>query len=262
MHPSDASPRHAVGSAWGDHFSTQADSYGRYRPVYPEDLYDWLAAQSPRRELAWDCGTGSGQVARGLAGRFSRVVATDASLRQLAHARAAAGVHFVAGRSDLAPLRSGAVDMVGMGAAIHWFAGEPFFAEVRRIVRLGGLVAAWTYWLMDAGAAVTPVIRAFRRDVVFDYWPPGREHVESEYRTLPFPFDEIEAPRFEARARWTAEELVGYIGTWSSVQRYRAQNGEDPLPALAQEILDAWGTDSTREIRWPLHLRVGFVRSR
>lgn len=246
--------------AWGDHFSIQADRYRRYRPVCPDELYEWLAAQSPARRRAWDCGTGSGQVARGLASHFSQVVATDASLGQLAHAEGGDGIHFVAGRSDVAPLRAGTVDAVGMGAAIHWFAGEAFFAEVRRVARPGGLVAAWTYWLMDAGEAVTPVVRAFRRDVVFDYWPPGREHVESEYRSLPFPFDEIDAPQFIARARWTAQQLVGYVGTWSAVQRYRQQNGEDPIPALTADVEASWGADRVREVRWPLHMRVGFVR--
>lgn len=248
------------GRDWGDHFSIQADRYSLFRPTYPDELYEWLAAKSPRRSLAWDCGTGSGQVARGLANLFDYVVATDASRSQLRHAIGGPRIGFVAGRSDVAPLRSGAVDLVGMGAALHWFVGDDFYAEVRRVARPGALVAAWTYWLMDAGDEVTPVIRRFRRDVVYDWWPPGREHVESEYRTMPFPFDEIAAPAFVARAEWSAEQLLGYVGTWSSVQRLRAATGEDPLPALAAELRAAWGSTEVRQIRWPLHMRVGFVR--
>lgn len=245
---------------WSDHFSIQADRYSLFRPLYPDELYAWLTGQANGHGVAWDCGTGSGQVARGLAGRFERVIAMDASLRQLAHAEVGAGVDLVAGRSDVAPLRAGVVDLIGMGAAIHWFVGDAFYQEVRRVARPGALIAAWTYWLMDAGDDVTPVVQRFRRDVAFDWWPEGREWVENEYRTLPFPFDEIAAPQFVARAAWTVEHVAGYISTWSAVQRYRAATGQDPIPELRAQLEEAWGPDPVREIRWPLHMRVGFVQ--
>lgn len=43
-----------------DHFSARASDYARYRPRYPEALFEFLAALAPARETAWDCGTGSG----------------------------------------------------------------------------------------------------------------------------------------------------------------------------------------------------------
>src|SRR5262245_24665202 len=69
-----------------DHFSGCAGSYAATRPGYPDDLLDWVAALPAARRLAWDCATGSGQAALGLAERFDRVVATDASASQLANA--------------------------------------------------------------------------------------------------------------------------------------------------------------------------------
>ena len=69
-----------------DLFGDRAEEYARTRPAYPEELFDLLARRVARRELAWDCGAGSGQTSRSLALRFARVAATDSSLRQLSHA--------------------------------------------------------------------------------------------------------------------------------------------------------------------------------
>src|SRR5262245_31581743 len=71
-----------------DRFGDRADEYARYRPTYPDGLFDHLERLVRARELAWDCGAGSGQTARSLARRFARVLATDTSLRQLTRAGA------------------------------------------------------------------------------------------------------------------------------------------------------------------------------
>ena len=67
-----------------DHFSGHADLYRRYRPVWPAEVFTWLASLVTRRERAWDVGTGNGQAAHGLAAHFAEVVASDASASQIA----------------------------------------------------------------------------------------------------------------------------------------------------------------------------------
>ena len=71
---------------FADHFSRGAAAYAEFRPRYPRALFVWLAASAPGRSLAWDCATGTGQAAIGLADDFARVVATDASAAQVASA--------------------------------------------------------------------------------------------------------------------------------------------------------------------------------
>src|SRR5918996_6482558 len=66
-----------------DHFSTQSAQYAQYRPKYPDEIYTYLASIAPARSLAWDCGTGNGQAAIGLAQHFDKVHATDASAEQI-----------------------------------------------------------------------------------------------------------------------------------------------------------------------------------
>ncbi|HYG65995.1 MAG TPA: SAM-dependent methyltransferase, partial [Thermoanaerobaculia bacterium] len=60
-----------------DHFSGHAADYASFRPGYPAVLFERVAALPRHRRLAWDCGTGSGQAAVGLAEHFERVIATD-----------------------------------------------------------------------------------------------------------------------------------------------------------------------------------------
>ena len=69
-----------------DHFSGHSEQYAQHRPRYPDEVYAYLASIAPGHSLAWDCGTGSGQAAIGLAKHFDHVYASDASTEQVSHA--------------------------------------------------------------------------------------------------------------------------------------------------------------------------------
>src|SRR5437660_283799 len=63
--------------------SPLAAAYAEFRPTYPDELLDYIAGLCARRESAWDCACGSGQATLALAERFDRVIATDASAKQI-----------------------------------------------------------------------------------------------------------------------------------------------------------------------------------
>ena len=249
--------RNAAG--FRDHFSSAASAYARFRPRYPDALFDWLRAQVPSHDRAWDCGTGSGQAATALADSFTLVVATDASVAQLARADAHPRVRYVACTAEHAPLRTGAVSLVTVAQALHWFDTGRFFAEARRTLVRGGVIAAWTYGnptVADDAACDQALARCL--DAVAAYWPPERDLVLAEYRTIPFPFDELTAPTLVLEQRWTLDELTGYVGTWSAVLRYRQSIGDDPTERLRAELSEVWGDASLpRLVRWPLAVRAG-----
>lgn len=242
-----------------DHFSVAAHEYERCRPGYPAALIDFIAEAAPARESAWDCATGTGQAAVALAARFARVVATDASVAQIAHAVAHPRVRYAVAPAEACGLADGCVDLVTVAQAMHWLDLERFYAEVRRVARPGAVVAAWTYSLADADPAVDPLVDAFY-DAMAPWWPPERAHVEDGYRSLPFPFEPIAAPAFEIREAWPLERLLGYFSTWSSVNRCRNATGQDPVTALGRRLAAIWGDpDAPRPVRWPLHVRIGRV---
>lgn len=244
-----------------DHFSGHADAYASFRPTYPPALFDALAAAAPGRALAWDVATGSGQAALLLADRFERVHASDASKEQIEHATAHPRVEYRVEPAERSSLADGSVDLVTIAQALHWFDLARFWAEVDRVTRPGAVVATWSYALMHVEApGADAVIEHLYRDVVGSYWPPERRHVENGNRDLPFPFEPIELGSFEMRAAWTLDELVGYLGTWSSVARYRKATGLDPLTDVRTALASAWGTPDARHgVTWPLSLRAGRV---
>lgn len=247
-----------MSAAFKDHFSRQAPDYARYRPNYPAGLFAWLAGIAPSRGTAWDCGTGSGQAAVGLAEHFERVLATDPSRKQLEHAEPHPRVDYRVASAEVSLLDTASIDLVTVAQAIHWFDLEKFYAEARRVLKPRGVIAAWTYTLLDVEAGIDELLTDFYRNVVGPFWPPERRMVDDRYRSLPFPFEPIEPPAFEIRTEWSRDDLLGYLGTWSATQAYMKAKGVDPLVEFSRRLAVLWPTpDMKKLLRWPLHLRVG-----
>lgn len=245
-----------------DHFSTRSADYAKYRPAYPPALFDWLATVTPACDIAWDVGTGSGQAALGLARYFKRVIATDAAEAQVRNAAPHERVSYRVMPAERTNLANGSVDLVTVAQAVHWFDFDRFYDEVRRVLKPGGVIAVWTY----GGNRVTPevdaVVRRYYTEIVGPYWPPERQLVDSQYRTIPFPFDEIETPRFRMQQYWRLGDLFGYLGTWSATRRYAQVCGENPLELIREPLASAWGTQDVRTIEWAFHVRAGRIGSR
>lgn len=247
-------------SDWQDHFSDRASGYASYRPSYPDALFDWLAGIAQSRRLAWDCATGSGQAAGGLASRFERVVATDASPDQLGNARPFPNVEYRVARAESSGLAAQSVDLVTVAQALHWFDHPSFFAEVARVVRPSGVVAVWMYNLMVVNPQFDEALSRFYSDTVGPYWPGDRVYVDQGYATVEIPFREITPPRFEMDAEWSLDHLLGYLRTWSAVARYSKDQGRDPVALVAPELAGHWGPPQTlKRVRWPIVLRAAIV---
>jgi len=245
-----------------DHFSEISAAYAAHRPSYPAALVDFLARLAPARRLAWDAGCGSGQLSVLLAGAFERVVATDASPEQIGRAASHTRVEYRCARAEESGLPESVADLETAAQAVHWFDLPSYYAEVRRVVRPGGIVALISYGVVTVGADVDAVIQPFYRSVLASYWPPERRHVDDGYRSLSFPFEEIDAPALEIRLDWRLPDLVGYVGTWSAVWALEQAEGPGPLATFRRALEAAWGrgpATTVRTVRWPLVLRVGRV---
>lgn len=243
-----------------DHFSRTAAQYASCRPNYPPVLFDYLASLCPAHNLAWDVGTGNGQAALALAERFEIVVASDPSSRQLAHAQPHPRVSYVNAAAESPLLASGSADMICVAQAVHWFDLERFYADVLRVAAPDGIIAVWTYVLTSVDESIDRLAKNFCYEIVGPYWPPERRYVDEAYRSLPFPFTDLAAPAFTMEQQWTADQFLGYLGTWSSVGRYREQRSSDPLKAIAEPLRGLWGgADAVRTVTWPLVLRVARV---
>lgn len=237
-------------------FSPFAERYARARPRYPPELFAWLAAQVDRHETAWDCATGNGQAARGLAERFARVVATDASAEQLRFAPAHPRIEWRVAPAERSGLPDAAVDLVAVAAAAHWFDLPAFVAEAQRVARAGAVLAVWTY---HVGDVEPPFDRLFHRlywEIVKPYFAPQTRLVDERYATLALPGEELAPPPFRMTADWTCSQALDFVASWSGSQAYRAAHGHDPSQLVRDDLASLWGDpDAVRRVRWPLHLR-------
>jgi len=247
-------------AAFSDHFSGHARQYADARPHYPDALFDRVAALAPARNLAWDCGTGSGQAAVPLARRFARVLATDASAEQVARAEAARGVEYKVAPEDACPTGDATVDLVTVAQALHWFRFDAFYAEVRRVLVQGGALAVWTYGNSSVDASVDAILERFYHERVGRYWPAERRHVENAYADIPFPFVGGAREEFPMTQTWTRERYVAYVATWSATARARKLEGADPLPELERSLDAVWpAATPARVVTWPVTLIWGRV---
>ncbi len=247
-------------STFKDHFSDNSSGYAAFRPEYPAGLFSFLSDQVEGHDLAWDCATGNGQAARGLATHFRAVMGTDASSQQIASAVPHRGVSYRVAPAESSGLASASVDLVTVAQAAHWFDLPLFYAEVKRVLRPGGVLALWCYERLRVDPAIDPLIESFYSDTLGPYWPPERRWVEGGYRELPFPFEELSAPSFVMRAEWSLDQIMGYFATWSAVKAYRAALNRDPLPGPRAALEARWISNSGRKtLKWPLSLRLGRV---
>jgi len=241
-----------------DHFSKHSEQYVQFRPHYPDEIYAYLASIAPGHSLAWDCGTGNGQAAIGLAKYFDKVHATDASAEQISRAYAHAKVDYGVEPSEHVSLDTSSTDLVTVAVAIHWFNFDEFYREVKRVLKPDGILAAWTYNLPEISQDIDPLIHRYYSEILNGYWPERIHYLEEGYKTIPFPFEEIVPPPFVMEINWNLIQFAGFLDSWSATQRYKAQKGHHPLEIIWPQLTAAWADENEpRLIRWPLHFRIG-----
>mgnify|MGYP000005465091 CR=1 FL=1 len=239
-----------------DNFSGHAQEYSKFRPRYPKELYDFLLSIVPNREVAWDCGTGNGQVAEVLSKFFGRVEATDISLEQINQAPRLPNINYSIQPAEKTNFATDSFDLITVAQAVHWFDFELFFREVKRTLKPKGLIALIGYGLMKV-EGLNELVYYFYEDVIGKYWDPERKYIEEQYQSIHFEFKELECPEMSMKYSWTLDQLLGYLSTWSAVKHYEKAVGKNPLDKVRAAMVDAWGKKGTRQVEFPIILRVG-----
>jgi SAM-dependent methyltransferase len=139
-----------------------ADHYDAYRPSPPDVLLDALAryAGGPTLGRVVDLGSGTGLSARAWSSRADEVVGIEPNPKMLAVARAQTDephVRFVEAFAAETGLEAGAADLVTCSQSFHWMDREATLAEADRLLRPGGVFAAYDY---DMPPLVHPEIDA------------------------------------------------------------------------------------------------------
>ena len=241
-----------------DHFSRHASIYQRFRPHYPVELFQYLAGLCENPQLVWDCGTGNGQAAWGLSEHFQQVIATDPSQSQIEQSRAHPRIRYRLATAEESGLEDHSTDLLCIAQALHWFDFQRFYPEAKRVLKKGGLIAAWSYGLPSLSEELDHLILYFHDEMLRGFWKQENEFVTRSYTTIPFPFPEIPSPNFQMEKEGNFEDLLGLLESWSAVQRYKEAMGRNPLLKIRTELLHAWGASEKKRIfRWQIPLLIG-----
>jgi ubiquinone/menaquinone biosynthesis C-methylase UbiE len=241
-----------------DLFSNHASDYAQYRPSYPPELIEYLASLCTTHDIALDCATGNGQAAVLLAKYFKQVIATDLSKEQISAARQMPNISYEVSRAESTPFEEDTFDLITIAQAYHWVKHDEFAKEVKRIGKPGAIVAVWGYNLFrSANKEVIKLIDEFYYNVTDPYWEPERKYIENNYQTVPFDFAEINSDKkFRMTVNWSAEQVEGYLNTWSAIKKFMRVNNYNPVTELMARVREVWGSNEKVEFEFPLPLRI------
>jgi ubiquinone/menaquinone biosynthesis C-methylase UbiE len=243
-----------------DLFSKQAKTYAQFRPEYTDELYDFILQHVDNQHVAWDCATGNGQAAKVLAGHFTKVYATDLSQKQLDNAVQKGNIFYSNQTAESTNFDDNTFDLITVAQAVHWFDFDKFYAEAKRVAKPNATIAVWGYGNVKFDdKELDGQMWDFYSNRVGKYWNFERRHIEEEYRTLPFQFEEIESPKFSIVRQWQRDEFEGYLNSWSAVQNCKNTEGVNPVDDFMLDLSAVWGEFERKLLRFPLFLKLGKV---
>jgi ubiquinone/menaquinone biosynthesis C-methylase UbiE len=242
-----------------DNFSKQAADYSKFRPQYPEEMIQYIISFVDDKSTALDLATGNGQVAHKLSAHFKNVFATDISQKQLDNAIQAENIIYHKESAEKTSFEDSQFDLIVVAQAVHWFKFEEFYKEIYRILKPEGIFAVMGYGLFFTNPQSDKILRHFYYNIVGPYWDAERKYLDENYETIPFPFEEIPANKFQNQFIWTFEALIGYLQTWSSVQHYISKNNQNPIDLIYDELQVSWQRNN-QEVTFPLLLRIGKLK--
>jgi SAM-dependent methyltransferase len=245
-----------------------AESYDLYRPRPPEALLELLArlAGVERPALVVDLGSGTGLSARAWAGRAERVVGVepDEAMRAVAEERGG-GVEYVAGDSAATGLPDACADLVTCSQSLHWMEPEPTFAEVGRILRRGGVFAAYDY---DPVPVIHPEVDAAvellldraqelrEESGVWSPWPssrPVREKNHVPRMRESGRFEYVREVVLHSVEEWDAARVIGFIRSYGGIEMHKESLPVDEFEQTARRVLG----DRAVPVWIGYHVRIG-----
>lgn len=238
----------------GDFFSVQASVYAQARPHYPKAFYEYFRGLVDGDGYIADIGAGSGQATYDLAKWFSKVIAIEPSERVIANLHKQAEIYPVAARAENLPIKAKSLSGVICAQAAHWFDLALFCDEMRRCCLPNSPIAFLTYSQSSTSPEIDEIMADFNANIIGNYWPEGRAHVDNAYRDLVFPFDQQQTVAFDMTVNWDLDGFMNYVSSWSAVAAYKAEKNEDPVISLRASLAALWR--GARAVQFPLTVKV------
>ena len=229
-------------------FNIDSFNYNVSRPSYPKDIFSFLSQKVNKRETAWDCACGTGQVAISLVNCFSVVYATDINENQIRNRIDHERINYSVQKSEHTKYKDNFFDLICVAQALHWFDTDKFFREVNRVLKPDGVFACWGYGFFKINSEIDKIIDDVFLKPIFPYWSDRNHILWNKYRDIIFPFIEIESPAFEMSVNWTKEKLFDYLTTWSAYKRFVNENNQDLKETYFNHLKKVWPDDVKKKI--------------
>jgi ubiquinone/menaquinone biosynthesis C-methylase UbiE len=212
-------------------FGNQAENYTKYRRPYDTDLYELLFSLIPEGDKKiLDVACGTGKSTEQLVRDGTEVFGVDIDPLMIDEARKQAvinnlSISYEVATAEKLPYPDDTFDAVTVGTAFHWFANEVAIAEIKRVLKKGGLLYIfWTLTTKDV-----PVEDSIPREILIKYnW----EKVPQNLRDLDFisnllkenGINNVATTRLPFSHNDTVEDQVGLMKTASSYEVLSEEN--------------------------------------
>jgi SAM-dependent methyltransferase len=220
----------AVDPARARGFDARAGEFDRFRPGYPDELFDVIGEQLPlpRQPLVVDLGAGTGRASLAMASLGWRVTAVEPGKPMLDMLRARASdqgllISTLQASAEETGLDPASADLVTAAQSFHWFDKQLALAEVARILKpAGGLALFWN--VRDANrspflADYADLLRRYAPDSDAGRYESG---VPDETRTAieahSAAFEAPQLTQLQHEVAMTGEEFIGMAFTASYVR--------------------------------------------
>ncbi len=237
-----------------DLFESTAEYYARYRPDYPQALYETVARafglDGSGRLL--DIGCGDGRVALALRDRFAQVVGIDVSAEMIAEARrqaeraGATNVEWLVMPAEAVSAELGTFRLVACGAALHWMDHERVLALCyQRVEHGGGIALVGTGAQPGSGGAIAPWDRVVtevvqrwlgeRRRAGEGYFEPDERRWEDALADSAFV--DVEQGAVRVDHVWDVDAIIGQLDSTSYANRRLLGKNVEAFEAELREAL-------------------------
>lgn len=243
-----------------DAYRGTASYYDRYRPPYPEVLFDDLCE---RLELSGkgrllDLACGTGQVAFPLAARFNEVLAVDQEEESVAFGKTKAEalgqrkIRWLTGAAETVELGPG-FELVTIGTAFHRLDRPTVARRAFSWLKPGGALALlWSGTPSEGDAPwqreLTELMAKWMEHIgtaarVPESWQEALRRQPHEAVLTGAGFDYLGKFEFQREERWTAESLIGFMYSTSVLNRVALGSRAEEFESDISSLVRSWGRE-------------------
>jgi SAM-dependent methyltransferase len=256
-------------------FDAWAGDYDRYRPTYPDELFEAIARRLPipRQPLVVDLGAGTGRASLAMASLGWRVTAVEPGKPMLDMLRARATdegllISTVQSSAEETGLDPASADLVTAAQAFHWFDQDRTLVEIARILKpSGGLALFWNVRDAARSPFLADYAELLKRSTdrtedpgIGRYESDGKEKTRRAIEAHSAAFEAPELTQLQHEVAMTDEQFIGMAFTASYVRVGRTPEQQERFRLDLAALLGRHGLNDGRPFPVPYRLDLWTAR--